>query len=72
MDPHVHPSARRHGVDDSRILHAYRNAFKSIPEADMTILVGDDGSGRVLEVGVVRTDDGDLIAHAMPARQKYL
>ena len=54
------------------MLHAYRNAFKSMPEADMTILVGDDGSGRVLEIGVVRTADGDLIAHAMPARQKYL
>ena len=72
MDPYIHPSARRHGVADSRMIHAYRNAFKSIPQADMTILVGDDGSGRVLEVGVVRTDDGDLIAHAMPVRQKYL
>jgi len=38
----------------------------------MTILVGDDGFGRILEVGVVRMDEGDLIAHAMPARSKYL
>ena len=38
----------------------------------MTILVGDDGSGRVLEIGVDRAIGGDVIAHAMPARQKYL
>ena len=72
MDPLIHPSARRHGVSDSQMLHAYRNAFKVVPGGDMTILVGDDGFGRILEVGVVRMDDGDLIAHAMPARSKYL
>ena len=72
MDPIIHPSARRHGVLDFRMLHAYRNAFKAVPEKKMTMLVGDDGSGRVLEVGVERTDEGDLIIHAMPARQKYL
>lgn len=72
MTPLVLPSARRHGISERDILHAYRNAFKAVPEGDMTMLVGDDGSGRVLEVGVVRTDDGDLITHAMPAREKYL
>ena len=72
MDPLIHPSARRHGVSDSGMLHAYRNPFKAVPEGVMTMLVGDDGSGRVLEVGVERTDDGDLIIHAMPARRKYL
>ena len=72
MTPDIFDSARKHGVDDSRMLHAYRNAFRSIPEADLTILVGDDGSGRVLEVGVVRTGEGDVIVHAMPARRKYL
>ena len=54
------------------MLHAYRNAFKAHPQGDMTVLVGDDGSGRLLEVGVARTDEGDVIAHAMPARSKYL
>lgn len=72
MDPLILRSARRHGVPDSLMLHAYWNTFKTVQEGDMTILVGDDGFGRMLEVGVYRTDEGDVIAHAMRARRKYL
>ena len=72
MNPRILPSAHRHGVTDSRMLHAYRNAFKTHTRGDMTILVGDDGSGRLLEVGVARADEGDVIVHAMSARQRYL
>lgn len=72
MNPRILPSARRHGISDQALVHAYHNAFKAVGEGDRTILVGDDGSGRLVEVGVVRTDDGDVIIHAMRARLKYL
>ncbi len=72
MNPLVHSSARRHGVRDSQMMHAYRNSFRIFAVGEVTMLVGDDGSGRILEIGVLRTDEGDLIIHAMPARRKYL
>jgi hypothetical protein len=40
----------------------------------MTMLIGADAAGRLLEVGVVESRDepGLVIVHAMPARQKFL
>lgn len=40
------------------------------PDERLT-LVGPDGSGTLLEVGVVETSDGLLVIHAMPARPRY-
>lgn len=74
--PIILPSARRHGVADEDMLHAYRNPMLVFEQADeMTMIVGPARDGALLEVGVVTaTDfDGILIAHAMhPARKKYL
>ncbi len=33
---------------------------------------GVDTAGRMLEVGVVESDEGDVVVHAMTARDKYL
>ena len=38
----------------------------------LTMFVGGDSAGNVLEVGVVDSADGPVIVHAMPARPKYL
>lgn len=73
----IHPSARRHGVSERDILHAYRNAVDFFPaddpEEDLMMAVGADESGRLLEVGFRKTPSGRrVVFHAMPARPKYL
>ena len=34
--------------------------------------IGPDATARLLEVGVIETDDQDYVIHAMTARNKYL
>ena len=66
-------SARRHGIHDDDILHAFRNPILSEDVDDgFTMLVGPDGAGNLVEVGVVDADNGVLIVHAMRARPQYL
>jgi hypothetical protein len=36
------------------------------------MLIGPDTNARLLEVGIIETDDQDYVIHAMPARDKYL
>ncbi len=58
-------SAHRHGIADeiSVMLCA-----TSSPSADVTLFLGPDRAVSLIEVGVLATDDGPLIIHAMPAR----
>ncbi|MGZ6526611.1 MAG: hypothetical protein ACXVES_05400 [Actinomycetota bacterium] len=73
-DPVIAPSARRHGVEDEDMLHTYRNATDAWSlEEGLVMLVGPDRSGAMLEIGVVRAEDGTpVIVHAMNARPKFL
>jgi hypothetical protein len=43
-------SARKHGVSDFDILHAYRHPIRVFVMDDLVILAGADQSGRLLEV----------------------
>lgn len=72
-DPVIAPSARKHGVEDEDTLHAYRNATDAWHLDDgLVMLVGPDRSGALLEIGVVRADDGTpVIVHAMKLRPKF-
>jgi hypothetical protein len=36
------------------------------------MLIGPDPAGRLLEVGTATAEGTEFIAHAMPARQKFL
>lgn len=65
-------SARKHGVPDDDMLHAYRNPIRVLGLDDLTMLIGADDSGRMLEVGVAEGDGVEFIVHAMPAREKFL
>lgn len=68
-------AARRHGIRDEDILHAYRNAATVEPQDDGFILItGARQDGNLLEVGFRHNPDTDtnLILHAMPARPRYL
>ena len=73
MDPVDLASARKHGILDDDMLHAYRNPIRVVDlDGGLTMLVGADGSGRMLEVGVAVGDGVEFIVHAMFARQKFL
>lgn len=71
--PIIADSARKHGVRDAAIIHSFNNPIR-VEELDeeLTMLVGSDGAGNLLEVGVVTTDEGPVIVHAMPARHRYM
>ena len=75
-DPLILPSARKHGVTDGDLLHAYRNP---VPVWDLgdngQMLVGPARNGTLLQVGVDQVIDHPdvlVIFHGMRARAKFL
>jgi hypothetical protein len=72
-DPLIAESARKHGIRDADILHAFNQPiFVEDLDEGMLVLVGPDRAGNLLEIGVVVALDNPLIVHAMRARPKYL
>jgi len=72
MDPVILESARKHGISDDDMLHAYRNPIRVFVLDDLVMLIGGDEAGRFLEVGVVEAEGLEFIVHAMPARERFL
>ena len=72
MDPVVLESARKHGIADEEIVHAYRNPIRVFEFDELIMLIGPDRAARMLEVGVAHAEGIDFIVHAMPARPKFL
>jgi len=71
-EPFIAPSARKHGVSDDAILHAFNNPVRveNLDEG-LVMLVAPDNAGNLLEIGVVSSDEGPVVVHGMPARPKY-
>lgn len=69
----IHPSARKHGVDDEDIEHAIENAMTIDDQDDDTRLyLGPARNAELLEVvTLVREDEAELVIHAMKMRPKY-
>ena len=59
-------------MGDERILHAYEHPVRVFEIEGLTMLIGADQAGRLLEVGVVTADEIDYIVHAMSARRAFL
>jgi hypothetical protein len=72
MDPVIVVSARKHGIDDNDMLHAYRNPIRVFELDDLVMLIGADESGQMLEIGVAAAEGIEFIVHAMPASDKFL
>lgn len=72
MDPVILGSARKHGIADDDMLHAYRNPIRVFGVDDMVMLIGSAVDGRLLEVGVATAEGVNLIVHAIVARQTFL
>jgi len=71
--PLIAPSAYRHGVEEQTILHAFNNPIRSEDlEKGLVMLIGPDRAGNLYELGVVDSERGPVVVHAMAARPKYL
>ena len=65
-------SARKHGITDEDMLHAYRNPTRVFELSELTMLIGPDRSANLLEVGIATAEGIDFIVHAMTARPRFL
>ncbi len=65
-------SARKHGITDDQILHAYRNPIRVLDFDDLTMIIGADDTGRPLEIGLIVAEGIEFIVHAMTARPKFM
>ena len=72
MNARILASARKHGIADEDILHAFRNAIFEVTDDDIVMLVGPNCDGNLIEIAIIRSKNGFLIIHAMQARKKYL
>ena len=72
---HIEQSARRHGLADEDIRHAWRNALRYVEyeyEGEERLLViGADRSGRLLELVLVPSSGPTRIIHADRLRAKF-
>lgn len=70
----IEPSARKHGVRDEDMRHAFRNHWRRLETDDVarTVFIGPSTTGQPLELVVVCDEAGTAIIHAMAARRKYL
>ena len=70
----IEPSARKHGVRDEDMRHAFRNHWRRLATDDVarTVFIGPSTTGQPLELVVVWDEAGTAIIHAMAARRKYL
>ena len=46
----------------------WNSARRHSIDDDVTMFIGPDPNGNLVEVGVLATDDGPVIIHAMPGR----
>lgn len=60
--PRIVDSARKHGVSDETILHAFNSPIL-VEDLDerMTMFIGPDRAGNLYEIGVVGTDEGPTV-----------
>ena len=68
----IHRSAYKHGVTPDEMFHAMRLNLRRFSNGDMTISIGPDFSGNLLEIGTFEEGDSFIIVHAMRAQEKYL
>ena len=69
------PSARKHGIDDADIEHAWRNATRLIEYEydgeERLLVIGPDRHGRMLELVAVPAAEPTRIIHADRLRPTF-
>lgn len=72
-EPIIAESARKHGVSDEDILHAYAHPIRVFElEEGFTMIIGANNAAIIFEIGVVDGVLAPVIVHAMEARKKFL
>ncbi len=73
VEPLIIASARKHGLTDDEILHAFNHpiSYEDL-EDGFVMIIGPTRSAQLIELGFIDTDHGPVIVHAMTARRKYL
>ena len=72
-EPIISEGARKHGVSDEDILHAYANPIRVFDlNAGFTMVIGANLAAIIYEIGVVDGVSVSVIVHAMRAREKFL
>lgn len=68
-------SARKHGVSDEAIVHAWENAIKlaefEYDGEDRLLVIGPDSSGNLLEIVAVPAAEPTRVIHADRLRPKF-
>lgn len=59
-------------MDPVILASAYRNPSRVFEFDELTMLIGPDTAGRLIEVGTAAAEGIEFIVHAMPARPKFL
>jgi hypothetical protein len=72
MDPVIVATARKRGVSDNDMLHAYRNPIRVFGLDDLAMLIGADEAGHLLEIGVATGEGVEFIVPTMAARPRFL
>lgn len=71
--PIIAESARKHGVSDEDMFHAYANPLRVFElDEGFTMVIGANRAAIILEIGVVDGASLPVIVHAMRARLKFL
>jgi len=68
-------AARRHGIADADIVHAFENAIRYVEfeydGEDRLLIIGADRSGRLLELVAVPVGEPTRIIHADNLRRRF-
>ena len=71
----IRQSARRHGIDDADVHHAWVNAMRLIEYdhegEDRLLVIGPDRQGRMLELVAVPAGEPTRVIHADRLRPKF-
>lgn len=70
--PEILPSARKHGISDEDMMHAFRNAIAVFDLDELLMTIGPSTTGQLIEVGFIADNGRNYIIHAMNARKKFL
>lgn len=73
LEPVIHNSAKKHGISDENIRHAFHHFIRQVDETnEIEIVIGPDLYGNLMEIGYVVKDTKVIIIHSMKARHKFL
>jgi hypothetical protein len=71
----IRAAARRHGIGDADIIHAYENAIRLVEYEyagqSRLLIIGADRHGRLLELVAVSHDGPPRVIHADRLRPKF-